>query len=65
MSSTIGAAASGEFPSLHGQRRTQAQAGAYTLAPWRTALAISVPFVFAYSVIVVLMAVFGIPLEEV
>jgi predicted RND superfamily exporter protein len=46
------------------QRRTQAQAGAHTLAPWRTALAISVPFVFAYSVIVVVMAVFGIPLDQ-
>ena len=46
------------------QRRTQAQAEAYTLAPWRTALAISVPFVFAYAVIVVVMAVFGIPLDQ-
>lgn len=46
------------------QRRTQARPGACTLAPWRSALAISVPFVFAYSLVVVAMAVFGIPLDQ-
>ncbi|MES2296346.1 MAG: MMPL family transporter [Pseudomonadota bacterium] len=41
------------------QRHDQA-----ALRPWLTALAMTVPFLFAYAVIVVLMAAFKIPLDQ-
>lgn len=46
-----------------GQRKSLPP-GARTLAPLRSALAISLPFVFAYSVVVVLMALCQIPLDQ-
>lgn len=48
---------------LWARRRGQV-AGRHSLHPLRTALAISVPFVFAYALVVVLMAVLGLPLDQ-
>jgi len=45
-------------------RRTARVAGARTLAPLRSALAISLPFVFAYSLVVMMMAFCQIPLDQ-
>jgi predicted RND superfamily exporter protein len=45
-------------------RRAHRQGHVQTLHPVRTALAISLPFVFAYSLIVLLMAIFSIPLDQ-
>ena len=45
-------------------RRLARQSHYPTLHPLHTALAVSLPFVFAYSLIVVVMAVFGIPLDQ-
>lgn len=44
--------------------RKRLPTGARTLAPLRSALAISLPFVFAYSVVILLMALCQIPLDQ-
>lgn len=45
-------------------RRQGRPAGHHGLHPLRTALAISVPFVFAYALVVVLMALLRLPLDQ-
>jgi hypothetical protein len=45
-------------------RRRQGQGAQPALRPWLTAIAMTVPFLFAYSVIVVLMAALKIPLDQ-
>ncbi|MBH9552709.1 hypothetical protein [Inhella gelatinilytica] len=34
------------------------------LSPWRGALALCLPFVFAYALVIVVMALFGLPLDQ-
>lgn len=45
-------------------RRPDAIAAAAALRPWATACAMTVPFLFAYAAIVVVMAAFSIPLDQ-
>ena len=45
-------------------RRAAAHRQRAALRPWATACAMTVPFIFAYAAIVVLMAVFSIPLDQ-
>ena len=46
------------------RRSSSAPAAQAALRPWATACAMTVPFLFAYAAIVVLMAVFHIPLDQ-